>query len=207
MMRFRKNSSLVGGLYEEYRKSNQSEGSIGKRGAIEKKDVLVRSLSHNVGTSYVSAAIANYLSLSGCGPVGLIYDGSDKMNGLVGEEIVLLQRPLYDKSAMADCACVVEDGGVWQSGEMNKRIELVRATTIMVCQADDDFLHRLAAFVESQGKNAEHMIFLFNMLPAEWHGKVRRVMRDYEVYCLPLFHPKNIKGEIEKIFYNMFKQR
>ena len=206
-MRFIKNNSLVGGLYGEYQKSNQSETNSGKKGAVEKKDVLVHSLSHNVGTSHVSAAIANYLSISGCDPVGLISDSWDKMSGLVEDEIVRLVRPLHDKSVMADCACVVEDGGVWQSGELNKRTELVRATTVMVCQADDEFLQRLAAFVESQGKNADHMIFLFNMLPTEWHGKVRRVMRDYEAYCLPLFHPKNIKGEVEKIFYNMFKQR
>ena len=206
-MRFRKNSSLVGELYGGYRKNNQVEESTGKRGDVEKRDVLVRSLSHNIGTSYVSAAIANYLSLCGCGPVGLICDGTDKMNELVENEIVRLVRPLCDKSVMADCACVVEDGGIWQSGGMNKRTELVRATTVMVCRADDEFLQRLAAFVESQGKNADRMIFLFNMLPTEWHGKVRRVMRGYEAYCLPLFHPKNIKGEIEKIFYNMFKQR
>lgn len=201
--------AVGGGFYSGYR-AKSMDGIGSTSGRVERtlrENVAVVELTHGVGSTYVSAGIANYLFEKSMGEVMLIHELKDEFL----EEIILadIKRDTYPinmDEAYSSCDCLVQDFGVYKELDANKKMALSLASTkIVICNADDDYMRLLAEFTRER-PDADRFYYLFNRVPKEWERKVGRVMDDYEAYCLPLFFAKVPGTDMKQILRKIFRR-
>lgn len=202
-----KNNADSGSLYAEFRNEHVKEytSTSGKVGKFAREDVVITSLNSGCGSTYISAAVANYLAGLRRGRTVHVGDSKDEYIGeMIYPSVLQKKYPVELEELYKICDCIVQDVGPYYKLDKNKSTVLSRATTkIMVCHADDDSLKQLATFVRERA-DAERFFYLFNILPDEWRRKVYKTMNIYEAYCLPLFNAKKPDKEVRKVMQKIF---
>lgn len=189
--------------------SGYATGGVKKSPAavtVGREDVCIYSLRHGSGTSYVAAAIANYLSKNRKGEVSLVLNDTDYSDEITSPRVNVFpwtrEGEAFNKSNY-----IVHDIGVYGEMTPDRRVSLQRASTkIILCKADGRFLTRLADHVESI--DTRDLIFLFTELPPEWEKRVYDVM-DFtkNVYCIPTFYSLAPNAQVLKVFNEIFKRK
>ena len=195
------------GLYAEFKNERLPEytGTNGKVGRSAREDIVVTSIIPGAGATYISAAIANYISGKKKGRTVLVGDAKDTyVESLLKPKVIHKKYPVEIQELYSTCDYMVQDIGCYQSLDNTKSVALARATTkVIICHADDDCMRKIAAFARER-QDAERFYYLFNVLPKEWKSKVYRTMDMYEAYCLPLFNAKNPEKEVCLMFKKIF---
>lgn len=181
------------GLYNAYREKVQSDqngmgilNETQRAGVSGREDICVFSLNHGTGTSYISAAISNYLSCYRKGKVALVLNDTAFADEVVSPRVNVASWE-NETEAFICSNYVVHDMGVFEEFSQERRTSLQRGTKkILLCRGDGAYLTKLAAFVESE--KTEDIVFLFNQLPKEWEKRAFELM-DFtrKVFCIPTF--------------------
>lgn len=173
---------------------------------VGREDICIYSLRHGTGTSYVAAAIANYLSKNRKGDVSLVLNDTEYTEEIASPRLNILpwtrEGEAFNKSNY-----IVHDIGVYGEMTPDRRVSLQRASTkIILCKADGRFLSRLADHVESI--DTRDLIFIFTEIPVEWEKRVYDVM-DFtrNVYCIPTFYALAPNAQVLKVFNEIFKRK
>lgn len=163
---------------------------------------FVASLKHGVGCSYVSAVIANFLAMQN-DKVGLI-TGDEDLREYVSNNVHMYAWGDGADAAFAACTVVVIDGGVCTSLTADQKKELARSShKYMVCRSGDDYMRVLADFVSTDEWASDKWAYIFNQIPPSDHGKINRLMANYDICYLPSCdarHPaKDVKRSVLSI--------
>lgn len=196
------------GLYNAYKGKKQVEQAgrevenRSMNGMSGREDICVFSLSHGTGTSYISSAVANYLSGYRKGKVALVLNNTEFADEIVSPRVNVTSWE-NETEVFIGSNYVVHDVGVYEELTMNKRESLQRGTKkILLCKGDGAYMTKLATFVESE--KTEDVVFLFNQLPHEWEKRAFELI-DFtrQVFCVPTFFSvrpdKQVVGLIEEI--------
>lgn len=173
---------------------------------VGREDICIYTLRHGTGTSYVAAAVANYLSKNRKGDVSLVLNDTDYSEEIASPRVNVLPWT-REGEAFRKSSYIVHDIGVYGEMTPDRRVSLQRASTkIILCKADGRFLTRLADHVESI--DTRDLIFIFTEIPAEWEKRVYDVM-DFtrNVYCIPTFCSLAPNTQVLKVFNEIFKRK
>ena len=203
-------ASVVGGGFYSGYKAKVAESIGPTNGRVERtlrENVAVVELTHGAGSTYVSAAIANYLYNRGMGETMLVHDIKDEyLEEILMAQVVRDNFPINMAEIYSACDCLIQDFGVYKELDSNKKMALSMASTkIVVCNADDDYMRLLADFTRER-TDADRFYYLFNRVPREWERKVGRVMDEYEAYCLPMFFARTPGTDMTQIFRRIFRR-
>lgn len=203
-----------GSLYSAYKLKRQEEAKGKglspdvklKTGGGGREDICVYSLKHGTGTSYMSAAISNYLVTHRRGNVSLVLNDTEFAGEIVSSGVKTVSWT-HEGEVMGNSDYIVHDIGVHGDLSADRRVSLQRGTMkILLCKADGRFLQRLAEYVESV--DSGNLVFLFNELPAEWEKKVYDLM-DFtdRVWCVPTFFSMSPSTQVIKVFHEIFRRK
>ena len=185
---------------------DKAAGSADRKERFVRESVFVFSLEHGAGTSYIAAAIANYISGVKKGNVSFFTGmlGNERDYLLPKVSCVSLRNGSADRTYV-NADHVVYDGGVYGDMDAVCKDAMFRVETrVLVCQADTEYLERLADFLERNGEG-DDFIYLFNVLPPEWEKRVEAAMDSYRgVYFLPIFYAKKLPQEVSDIMLGIF---
>ena len=198
-----------GSLYNSYLESTHAESLVqenAKKERIVRENAFVFSLRHGAGTSYIAAAIANYIS--GVKKGGVTYFTSDTDNGkdYLLPKVNCVSLAGKDADSIYTCADhIVCDGGSFEDMSAVCRDAMFRASTrVLVCRADTAYLKKLAEFTAGRTDD-NSFVYLFNTLPDEWVKRVESSMDSYSsVYCLPVFYAKKLPQGVNDIMLGIF---
>jgi len=202
-----KNNSS-GSLYAEFKTENapvEYVSTSGRAARNAREDVVITSIVPGCGSTYIAAAVANYLFDIKKGRIVFVGNAKDEyIKQLLRPGITVKEYPVDMQDIYSICDCVVQDIGCYQTLNGAGSMALARASSkILVCHADDDCMKQVASFAKER-QDAENFYYLFNVLPEEWKKKVYRTMNIYEAYCLPLFSAKSPDKETCLVFRKMF---
>lgn len=181
------------GIFQTSKKKERKEVDV----------IFVTSLKHGTGATHFSIGAANELSFHG--KVCVVHPEASYMENELYEDIEFSTqmtglRKLHKGRdyLLYDCGCVEQ-----LSEELKE--EMKYATyKILMCFSDDDYLEKLAKFVQILGEVAQEWIFIFNVVPKEKISQIERVMNFYDTIYLPIYDldstPKAIKKMYQKLF-------
>lgn len=160
---------------------------------------FVTSLKHGCGATHFSVSLANYIMRDGM-LAGLVTDKPDAVEGIFDYEIDIVKRGCNYESLYSDNDYIVMDAGVMNQLSGKDLEELKRSTyRIMMCWADDEYLEKLAAFIESQNEGAENWIYVFNNVPEKRIGEISKLMNQYFSCFLPVYDNTELTKSVKKI--------
>lgn len=160
---------------------------------------FISSLKHGVGCSYTSAVVANLLEMQNR-RVCLITENED-LREYVSDRVSIFAwgEELNEAFSMFDV--IVMDGGIMDGMSVERQREKARAThKYMVCRSGDDHMRGLATSVVSNETENDQWTYIFNQIPPSDHGKVKRLMSDYNFCFLPSCDALHLTKEIRRSF-------
>ena len=163
--------------------------------------IFVTQLKHGSGCTHFASTCANVF-LHGTNKIAIVHSESERKDCILKEIEVISIKERFD-TLYPKYDYIIYDGGVYNEMTQELHAECNRAyAKIMLCKADEDYLKKLAAFVEKQGDTAQTWIYVFNMIPEHIVPKIKSLMMCYEILFLPIYStteiPKKIKKIIEK---------
>lgn len=201
-----KQEFLYAGFKERMQTENEvvakGDKKVDKRVQIKKKFIVsVTSLKHGCGSSYMSAAIANYLSKKVKEKVCLLHTGFGYASDVLNDKVELVFYPCDLSVVFADYGYIVYDGGILN--ELDKDMLDRSDIKILMCWHNEEFKHLLLDFVKSR-KDLNNWAFGFNHVPDKLYKDVYSLMEGLCVFCLPTFDVEHIDKTTEKIFSELF---
>lgn len=187
-----------GGLYADYKNRKATEKNTTPQIDLKnnREEIFVYSLKHGTGTTYIAAAIANFIAEHGK-RVTLVMADTEYADELVLSKVSTTTWDEEDYYGQTEY--VVYDGGIYEEmGSEQNAMFKHSSKKFLVCQGDGWYLSRMAEY----GCDEEHpeLEFLFNRIPSEWEPKVKDVMDFTDaVYFIKNFNVMNV-GELDLIF-------
>ena len=162
---------------------------------------FVTQLKHGVGCTHFASTCANVL-LDSDNSVVLVHKGSI-ITDCIFEEVEVYEGDKRYDTLYSKYAYVIYDGGVYQEMSAELKEECNRAyVRIMMCHADDDYLKKLAAFVEMQGEQANKWVYVFNGIPNHLIPRISNLMAHYETFFLPVYSTTELPKKVNKLVKN-----
>lgn len=161
---------------------------------------FVTGLKSGCGVSHLASTITNIISEM----QSVCITGEKLEEGFLWEGVAdEIRKRDYDM-LYSKYQNIVFDGGVYFYMSEELKQEYNRAAVkIMVCQADDSYLEKLAVFVREQKEIAEDFWFVFHSVPQKRIKEIHKIMIQYNVIILPVYEatdiPKTVRKELKKL--------
>lgn len=176
----------------------------------EKKEIHIRhklvvsvtALKHGAGCSYMSVAVANFLSGIGREKACLLNKGCAYIDSVLDNDVDSIYYPCDMSDVYSKYGYIVYDGGVVSEADKNmiERSDI----KLMMCWPNDEYKRLLADFIKNR-RDINNWIFLFNMVPARIQNDILALMEDYHTYCVPLFDIEHMDKSIRNVLKNIFE--
>lgn len=193
---------LYAGLKNQTNISNDTVPKKEKKLEINRKFIVtVTSLKHGAGSSYISAAIANYISDNFSKKICILHNGCPYIDSALYDDIDSRYYPCDMSEVYARYSFIIYDGGIWEEvdSDMMDRSDI----KVMMCWPNNEYKNLLIDFINRR-KDINNWIFMFNQVPDKKQTEIYDTMEDYNTYCLPTFDVFNIDKSLNKIFKELF---
>lgn len=166
--------------------------------------IAVASLDNECGCSFISQALANYISGKANGSVGIIDITKEMKNN--SNTSMLTSKELIEKYHNYHYI-IIDLGNLSHRSDSDKVLYKDANIKVMISIMEDYYLRQLAAFIRGDKRQAVKNIYLFNLVPQEKKKKIQKLMEGYKHYCLPIINKDKLSYDAQKIFHSILVRR